>query len=128
MIRRPPRSTRTDTLFPYTTLFRSFKSNRKAERKSGDDKESGKIATGAKALDIAMEEDGARTYGEFLAGRKTKRVRMPLGGEGYDFYPERRHLEHEFDRSEEHTSELQSLMRISYAVFCLKKKTIRNHN
>src|SRR3546814_13998895 len=44
-----------------------------------------------------MEEDGARTYGEFLAGRKTKRVRMPLGGEGYDFYPERRHLEHEFD-------------------------------
>src|SRR3546814_10210257 len=127
------------------------------------DKESGKIATGAKALDIAMEEDGARTYGEFLAGRKTKRVRMPLGGEGYDFYPERRHLEHEFDcfwaaqaqhhaallidaardrlrriiffqrplkapkvggctRSEEHTSELQSLMRISYAVFCLKKK------
>ncbi|HEY9578455.1 MAG TPA: type II CRISPR RNA-guided endonuclease Cas9 [Rhizorhapis sp.] len=76
---------------------RGFKSNRKAERKSGDDKESGKIATGAKALDIAMEEDGARTYGEFLAGRKTKRVRMPLGGEGYDFYPERRHLEHEFD-------------------------------
>src|SRR3546814_9170555 len=63
---------------------RGFKSNRKAERKSGDDKESGKIATGAKALDIAMEEDGARTYGEFLAGRKTKRVRMPLGGEGYD--------------------------------------------
>lgn len=76
---------------------RGFKSNRKAERKSGDDKESGKIATGAKALDIAMEEDGARTYGEFLAGRDTKRVRMPLGGEGYDFYPERRHLEHEFD-------------------------------
>src|SRR3546814_3955565 len=96
MIRRPPRSTRTDTLFPYTTLFRSFKSNRKAERKSGDDKESGTLATGAKALDIAMEEDGARTSGEFLAGRKTKRVRMPLGGEGYVFYPERRHLELEF--------------------------------
>src|SRR3546814_3216420 len=101
---------------------------RKAERKSGDDKESGKIATGAKVLDIAMEEDGARTYGEFLAGRKTKRVRMPLGGAGYDFYPERRHLEHEFDcfwaaqRSEVHTAELQSLLRLSYAVFCLKKK------
>src|SRR3546814_18929040 len=76
---------------------RGFKSNRKAERKSGDDKESGKIATGAKALDIAMEEDGARNYGEFLAGRKTQRVRMPLGGAGYDFYPERSPLESEFD-------------------------------
>src|SRR3546814_17842705 len=94
MIRRPPRSTRTDTLFPYTTLFRSlnqrrgFKSNRKAERKSGDEKESGKIATGAKELDRAMQEIGARTYGEFLAGRDTKRVRMPIGSDGYDFSPE----------------------------------------
>jgi CRISPR-associated endonuclease Csn1 len=76
---------------------RGFKSNRKAERKSGDDKESGKIATGTKALDVAMREAGARTYGEFLHGRETRRVRMPLGGDGYDFYPERRHLEHEFD-------------------------------
>ncbi|WP_336981587.1 type II CRISPR RNA-guided endonuclease Cas9 [Altererythrobacter fulvus] len=76
---------------------RGFKSNRKAERKSGDDKESGKISTGAKALDVAMEEAGARTYGEFLAARETKRVRMPIGVDGYDFYPERRHLEHEFD-------------------------------
>lgn len=76
---------------------RGFKSNRKADRKSGDDKESGKIATGAKALDVAMQEAGARTYGEFLAGRETKRVRMPISGDGYDFYPERRHLEHEFD-------------------------------
>src|SRR3546814_19974841 len=67
---------------------RGFKSNRKAERKSGDDKESGKIATGAKALHIAMEEDGARTYGEFLAGRKTKRVRMHLGGQGLHLSPE----------------------------------------
>src|SRR3546814_15086930 len=46
---------------------------------------------------MAMEEDGARTYGEFLAGRKTKSVVMPFGGEGYDFYPELRHLEHDFD-------------------------------
>lgn len=76
---------------------RGFKSNRKAERKSGDDKEGGKIAGGAKALDLAMGEAGARTYGEFLAGRDIKRVRMCTEGDGYDFYPERRHLEAEFD-------------------------------
>lgn len=76
---------------------RGFKSNRKAERKSGDDKEGGKIAGGAKALDRAMEAAGARTYGEFLHGRDTKRVRMRPEGDGYDFYPERRHLEAEFD-------------------------------
>ncbi|HQS95287.1 MAG TPA: type II CRISPR RNA-guided endonuclease Cas9 [Novosphingobium sp.] len=76
---------------------RGFKSNRKAERKAGDDKEGGKIAGGAKALDLAMHEAGARTYGEFLAGRDTKRVRMRAEGDGYDFYPERRHLEAEFD-------------------------------
>src|SRR3546814_18592741 len=72
---------------------RGFKSNRKAERKSGDDKESGKHATGAKALDLAMEEDGARTYGEFLARSDTTRVRMPRGGAGNDSYPEPRHHE-----------------------------------
>lgn len=76
---------------------RGFKSNRKAERKERDDKEGGKIATGAKALDVAMRDAGARTYGEFLAGREAKRVRMRAEGDGYDFYPERRHLEAEFD-------------------------------
>src|SRR3546814_13569114 len=63
---------------------RGFKSNRKAERKSGDEKESGKIATGAKELDRAMQEIGARTYGEFLAGRDKKRVRMPIGNDGHE--------------------------------------------
>src|SRR3546814_5358115 len=77
MIRRPPRSTRTDTLFPYTTLFRSH-------RDAGE----------------AVVEGRAR--GE--------------AGEGRAIVPRAR------ARSEEHTSELQSLMRISYAVFCLKKK------
>ena len=76
---------------------RGFKSNRKTERKAGDDKEGGKIATASKALDVAMREAGARTYGEFLAGREAKRVRMRPEGDGYDFYPERRHLEAEFD-------------------------------
>lgn len=76
---------------------RGFKSNRKAERKSGEDQEGGKIAGGAKALDVAMAEAGAETYGKFLNGRETKRVRMRAEGDGYDFYPERRHLEAEFD-------------------------------
>src|SRR3546814_1327893 len=75
MIRRPPRSTRTDTLFPYTTLFRSFERAR----------------------------DPCRI------GR-----REPRRGGRIDLFER---------RSEEHTSELQSLMRISYAVFCLQKKT-----
>jgi CRISPR-associated endonuclease Csn1 len=86
---------------------RGFKSNRKAERKSGDDKEGGKIAGGAKALDAAMEKAKACTYGEFLFKRANfatyqnaipaTRVRMRTEGDGYDFYPERRHLEAEFD-------------------------------
>ena len=73
---------------------RGFKSNRKAERKAGDDKEGGKIAGGAKALDLAM---GDQTYGQFLNSQPVKRVRMRAEGGGYDFYPERRHLEAEFD-------------------------------
>src|SRR3546814_3676269 len=93
MIRRPPRSTRTDTLFPYTTLFRS------------DDYEL------LFALPAAVKPPvRAIPIGRFAKGRgltlKIDGVAIPL--------PDR--------RSEEHTSELQSLMRISYAVFCLKKK------
>src|SRR3546814_2884281 len=79
MIRRPPRSTRTDTLFPYTTLFRSDRAGRPPARR------------------MAGMEHAA-------AARCPARKRNRRG------------------RSEEHTSELQSLMRISYAVFCLKKK------
>src|SRR3546814_6156538 len=84
MIRRPPRSTRTDTLFPYTTLFRS------------------------RLHLFALHQSDHRSIRE--ASRRDGR-RRALCGHG------QRH------RSEEHTSELQSLMRISYAVFCLKKKT-----
>src|SRR3546814_2801484 len=83
MIRRPPRSTRTDTLFPYTTLFRSGGSRRRARRRGRH-----------QACRVAPPEDPAQ-------GRVPPCVAR---------------------RSEEHTSELQSLMRISYAVFCLKKK------
>src|SRR3546814_3958964 len=98
MIRRPPRSTRTDTLFPYTTLFRS-------------DIVAHPVALGAEdERDLAVVERFAqRRFG--IAGQADAPI-LRLG----DF----------LQRSEEHTSELQSLMRISYAVFCLKKKNKNN--
>src|SRR3546814_2095560 len=97
MIRRPPRSTRTDTLFPYTTLFRSRFARRAGERSGGR----------------ARHPHGDRRVGGGGSVHRTDlgRVRRPRAGD-----LRRR------GRSEEHTSELQSLMRISYAVFCLKKK------
>src|SRR3546814_16410188 len=87
MIRRPPRSTRTDTLFPYTTLFRS-----------------------ARHADITQPSRA-----------ETTRRRVQQGTRDYGVATKCR-IEGQARRSEEHTSELQSLMRISYAVFCLKKK------
>src|SRR3546814_2681636 len=90
MIRRPPRSTRTDTLFPYTTLFRSID-----DLPTKADERRRRHATVPEALATAMAQRRAGN---------PKIVRS-------------------FGRSEEHTSELQSLMRISYAVFCLKKKS-----
>src|SRR3546814_3474399 len=107
MLRRPPRSTRTDTLFPYTTLFRSHRGGldlpqaaegegdeQPCQQRAGDDDQEGQDAVDA---DVGRHD--------------------PLGGrEGnHDHLGE--------ERSEEHTSELQSLMRISYAVFCLKTNT-----
>src|SRR3546814_1951971 len=96
MIRRPPRSTRTDTLFPYTTLFRS-ELVLVAVLDDGEDVPGGDPVGGA--LDAGLGE--LLLDDELLDG---------AGGPAVG-------------RSEEHTSELQSLMRISYAVFCLKKKT-----
>src|SRR3546814_3685307 len=106
MIRRPPRSTRTDSLFPYTTLFRSLVLERV-------------VAWLLQRVSGLLDRPGAAllippsTLG-WLAHLPTLIVavviwRVFFRGSGY--------------RSEEHTSELQSLMRISYAVFCLKKKT-----
>src|SRR3546814_7332359 len=91
MIRRPPRSTRTDTLFPYTTLFRSFCLG--CQRKNGASTSSARTVKGS-----ILEPE-----------RQACIRRQPVD-----------------QRSEEHTSELQSLMRISYAVFCLKKKKKNN--
>src|SRR3546814_20631075 len=88
MLRRPPRSTRTDTLFPYTTLFRS----------AGGDRT--RVPPPRRAAGVRQHRR-----------RRRQRVRAALPRQ----------------RSEEHTSELQSLMRISYAVFCLKKKSNRYH-
>src|SRR3546814_9922953 len=108
MIRRPPRSTRTDTLFPYTTLFRSA---RLAARSAGSQR----------ARSEARHDDRhAHSCGSHHVG-----VDAPAGGRQPHRYSRAR-----CTRSEEHTSELQSLMRISYAVFCLKKKkkTKRNLN
>src|SRR3546814_2053811 len=106
MVRRPPRSTLTDTLFPYTTLFRS-----------GLD--SGSAIAIQLAVQLASLLFTACYYGWFYAfANQATPGKMAIGikvvrsdGEGCGFW-----------RSEEHTSELQSLMRISYAVFCLKKK------
>jgi CRISPR-associated endonuclease Csn1 len=75
---------------------RGFKSNRKAERRQKESEE-GKIASGAKALNVAMEAVDARTLGEFLAGSATKRVRMGGENQSYDFYPQRQHIEDEFE-------------------------------
>src|SRR3546814_12208265 len=101
-IRRPPRSTRTDTLLPYTTLFRSLGFRKLVgphakiaveQRFSGDDR-----------------PGAARPCGPARQGQAGRKSQIALNAEA--------------KRSEEHTSELQSLMRISYAVFCLKKKKI----
>src|SRR3546814_10164989 len=95
MIRRPPRSTRTDTLFPYTTLFRS-------------------------------RTYSSRAFAKVQAMRKLALLVIDMQQGLFSSPP------HDADglvsRSEEHTSELQSLMRISYAVFCLKKKKNKRHH
>src|SRR3546814_2531962 len=106
MTRRPPRSTRTDTLVPYTTLFRSA-----AER----------VRSAASDL-FASEPDDALANagkGSLLDSRWELAKDSKLGTFNFRAYKP--------VRSEEHTSELQSLMRISYAVFCLKKKISSNN-
>src|SRR3546814_3157985 len=105
MIRRPPRSTRTDTLFPYTTLFRSILAGLPSVPDG--------IARSLQSVEAALsdEESGPPVSIE------TEGELAPLA------YPIRQMVKAaQLIRSEEHTSELQSLMRISYAVFCLKKK------
>src|SRR3546814_9016407 len=97
MIRRPPRSTRTDTLFPYTTLFRSRRAAIGRIRLRGD------AVSAAEQVEVVDEDDEIEQLADIAVLDDDASVH---------------------ERSEEHTSELQSLMRISYAVFCLKKKNI----
>src|SRR3546814_10850966 len=138
MIRRPPRSTRTDTLFPYTTLFRSAFPYVNGGLFSG-------------SLDVPRFSRIARTYLLHIGSLDWRKINPDIFGSmiqavaddeergalgmHYTSVPNilkvlsplflddlREHLAEADDRSEEQTSELQSLMRISYAVFCLKKK------
>src|SRR3546814_9572152 len=124
MIRRPPRSTRTDTLFPYTTLFRSV-----IAQQIGRDLEH--IGVGPRGIDRrrAFRNPHDDVLRQILGFRE---IVDPPEEERHERRPEtlvqrfrlraRLRRQDPVDRSEEHTSELQSLMRISYAVFCLKKK------
>src|SRR3546814_2091928 len=139
MIRRPPRSTRTDTLFPYTTLFRSLAVGDLRGADVGVD-----LELAAHAVDDDVEVQLAHALDHRLAalgvGRDAERrvllrqaverdAHLLLVGLGLrlhrhldDRLRELHALQDDRVRSEDHTSELQSLMRISYAVFCLKKK------
>src|SRR3546814_3923724 len=101
MIRRPPRSTRTDTLFPYTTLFRSFGQ--------------------------ALRRIDQRVFGIGIAGVDGEALFLANQEGVIAFVDHRCAVDIGDARSEEHTSELQSLMRISYAVFCLKKKKTKTN-
>src|SRR3546814_9745196 len=104
MIRRPPRSTRTDTLFPYTTLFRSRSGIAEVHPPGVAGEAHAAVEVDRAVIDRARDFVGAAVVGEGIVEeeRPAERTRAL--------------------RSEEHTSELQSLMRHSYAVFCLKKK------
>src|SRR3546814_8401598 len=104
MIRRPPRSTRTDTLFPYTTLFRSQRAF--APRCPGS----------STRPHVARTRSAGMSSISAVARRS---IQVRHGDKGLQFASTAMHPS---SRSEEHTSELQSLMRISYAVFCLNKK------
>src|SRR3546814_1933844 len=108
MLRRPPRSTRTDTLFPYTTLFRST---------SESDGTCGRSRLLDAAHGTAGHAGARRAQARYFDGNPLQRGPICRVGR---VRPRQRNLVD--TRSEEHTSELQSLMRISYAAFCLKKK------
>src|SRR3546814_8199675 len=132
MRRRPPRSTRTDTLFPYTTLFRSpaavehHRDPRDDDQRQADDQhdQAGKNVEQALA-DLRNPLARRKAVGKNEAARVRRRqvdaprLALDEACDVVDMHPRRLDAE---QRSEEHTSELQSLMRISYAVFCLKKK------
>src|SRR3546814_10605512 len=119
MIRRPPRCTRTDTPFPSTTLFRSVRPRRRLA--SGVSRPRlGEVHAGAERRAVpARDRQDVTVPGVLQCGAQ---FRLHGGTHGIPLL-----LPVQRDRSEEHTSELQSLMRISYAVFCLKKKNTKSN-
>src|SRR3546814_9219854 len=143
MNRRPPRSTRTDTLFPYTTLFRS--TVRGARCRSGVPRDRQARHRRSSRPRSALLRNRSRRRAPAMARSQRRSCpllqpvvfaelgdRFPVNGRLFRRFAipevrERRPLAFAALRSEEHTSELQSLMRISYAVFCLKKKTHTMH-
>src|SRR3546814_4187107 len=119
MIGRPPRSTRTDTLFPFTTLFRSPQDE--PHDRSGHVR--APSADRGPGRPDHVRADGRR------GGCPDRQVGRPVSAveEALHAYRAAVDESRRAERSEEHTSELQSLMRISYAVFCLKKKNTKKH-
>src|SRR3546814_8849782 len=107
MIRRPPRSTRTDTLFPYTTLFRSLHGTAGVPSRRARINVADESVLGVGVAPDVSREHRRESALEHVVVASDRGMRDQVVAEL---------------RSEEHTSELQSLMRISYAVFCLKKK------
>src|SRR3546814_4192054 len=122
MIPRPPRSTRTDTLFPYTTLFRAetilaYRDHDKSIQKTAEH-----LFVHPNTVRYRLEKFRSLTGTKIDRTVETMRVWWAVE---YDVVHQ---SQDESSRSEEHTSELQSLMRTSYAVFCLKKKTTIHYN
>src|SRR3546814_1904165 len=124
MLRRPPRSTRTYTLFPYTTLFRAAVRcfDPKEDIVTPPDDLAARVhchSIAGRTSDYLVDASVGRPQEKFDLGLDRRAPAAALTG--------RRVIEADGRRSEEHTSELQSLMRISYAVFCLKKKKKQNN-
>src|SRR3546814_1307909 len=136
MIRRPPRSTRTDTLFPYTTLFRSEEGRR---QRRGEEHRCVALADGERAAELLLRQgaedqadhrgrhrDGIEPHHEAEGADDIEQDEVDhgvvgrVGAQGRE--DQDAGIEQRPRRSEEHTSELQSLMRISYSALCLKKK------
>src|SRR3546814_3850570 len=115
MIRRPPRSTRTDTLFPYTSLFRSAFARLALVPVSFHRRQLHRLVL-AHVQPVQVADEDLQRHRD---RRERHRQLQPAPARGEVVAA---HQVPRADRSEEHTSELQSLMRISYAVFCLKKK------
>src|SRR3546814_4357410 len=119
MLRRPPRSTRTDTLFPYTTLFRSLPRYPGVDRRldsASQPRRGDRVGVVARRHEVAdAPAAAARIHRDHRFRGSAPMVSRPRRRGGRPL------------RSEEHTSELQSLMRISYAVFCLKNKKDKTH-